>query len=64
MKKILINYKNDYIYHMLLSNNNIIRSFKIVSDLKKNDSLFDSQLSINLIMRENSSFIMPFAAKN
>ena len=30
IKKVFIDYKNDYIYYMLLSNDNIIRSFKIV----------------------------------
>ena len=40
-KGILINYINDYIYRMLLSNDRIIKTFKVIWCQKKNDSSFD-----------------------
>ena len=40
-KGILINYINDHIYRILLSNDRIIKSFKVIWYQKKNDVFFD-----------------------
>ena len=40
-KEVFINYINDHIYRILLSNDRIIKSFKVIWCQKKNDAFFD-----------------------